>query len=327
MKRILISLAIFATIASSAIAQQYAQYSQYMFNGLVINPAYAGYKEIVNANMLARWQWVGIEGAPTTQTFTIDGPVLNKNGGLGLHIMNDELGAEKTTSVYGSYAYRIKVRDDARLSFGLSGGFNQYSTDGSKLSTADANDEAITSATQTAFAPDFKFGVYYYTDKWYGGASVNDLIGGLNKYKSNTDKSLIGEKAKHFFVTAGYIKELGSSLKIKPSFLIKEDLKGPTNIDFNAFLLFQEKIWLGFTYRTGFKLWKNNLDATQLKLRKGDAISFLAQFYASERIRIGLAYDYTSSSLNPAQHGSYEVSLGYYFVKKKTQRMLTPRYF
>jgi type IX secretion system PorP/SprF family membrane protein len=313
---------------SRGYAQQTIQFSQYVFNGLAVNPAYAGYKEDWTASFSFRSQWVGIDGAPRTGTASFDGLTRNPNKkvGLGLVATTDRLGPQNTSSVYGNYAYRLQLdaEDTKRLSFGLGFGVTQYNLDGTKFSATDPGDGTIPLGVQSKLSPDFRFGVYYYTPKFYLGASVLDLLSGLGKDIVTSDNYKVLRQVRHLYLTGGLMLPLSESLDLKPTFMLKEDFKGPTNLDLNAFLLINKTVWLGASYRTGVKIWKkNNL---QRDLDQSDAVSGIVEFYLTERFRVGYSYDYTTSKLADYQQGSHEISVSISFPSKK-ERVLSPRYF
>lgn len=311
--------------------QQNLQFSQYVFNMLSVNPAYAGYKEDLYLNTIYRKQWVDFPGAPVTAAVSVDGVVKSKDDrvGLGLQVTYDKLGPQDATAFYGMYSYRIPLDEDGtrRLCFGIGAGATQYAIDGTTLQFNDDGDPAIPAARVSTLIPDARFGIYYFTPRFYASASVMDLFSLYTDptryyWKGYQYKTI--RKTQHLYLTAGTVFDLGENFKLKPSVLIKEDFKGPTNVDLTAFLLIAEKLWVGGSYRTGVRLWsKPNLPSYLDPL---DAASAVVEFYASERLRIGYAYDLTISKLASAQSGSHEISLGITFPGKRT-RILSPRYF
>lgn len=309
-------------------SQQTVQFSQYVFNGLAVNPAYAGYKEDLTLNLSFRSQWVGIEGAPRTGTASIDGLTKNqnKNVGWGLVATTDRLGPQNTLSVYGNYAYRLRL-DDAdtkRLSFGLGFGADQYALDGSKFTPTDLGDGAVPIGNQSKLSPNMRFGIYYSTPRFYIGASALDLLSGLGTDSVTTDNYKVIKQVRHLYLTGGVLLPLSAALDLKPTVMLKEDFRGPTNLDLNVYLLINKTIWIGASYRTGIALWKkSNL---QQGLDKDDAISGIIEFYLSDRFRLGYSYDYTVSKLSNYQQGSHEISVSLTIPRKK-ERVLSPRYF
>jgi len=331
MKRILIVLIICCCGLHLAQAQQNVQFSQYVFNMLSVNPAYAGYKEDWYLQAAYRHQWVGIPGAPKTGMVSIDGltGANEQRVGVGAQFGFDRLGPQEALSAYGFYNYRIPLDEDntRRLCIGLGGGITQYSIDGAALRYADDGDMIIPAGKTSTIIPDARLGVYYYTPKFYAGISVMDLF---SLYTDNTRYYWGGQnyqtirKTQHLYLTAGYLVELSDQLKLKPSLLVKEDFKGPTNLDVTAFLLIADKLWLGGSYRTGVKLW--NKPALNADLDPLDAASALVEFYATPQLRIGYAYDITINKLASYQQGSHEISVGFLFNSRRS-RITSPRYF
>jgi type IX secretion system PorP/SprF family membrane protein len=306
-------------------AQQTIQFSQYMFNGLAVNPAYAGYKEDWTLNLSSRIQWVGINDAPRTGTVAVDGLTnsTNQNTGIGVIATFDKLGPQSTSSVYLNYAYRLRLNEDdtKRLSFGIGFGAIQYRLDGTKFNATDEGDVNVPAGVQSNVTPDFRFGLYYYSSSVYFGASVFNLLSGLG---NTVDHLQQYKQARTVYLTGGAMIPLSDFIDVKPSLMIKEDFKGPTNMDVSNYVVFNKAVWLGASWRTGLNLWKkSNL---QSNLDKTDAVAVMAQFYINDHFRVGYAYDFTTSRLASSQSGSHEVSLSISFPGK-SQRVVSPRYF
>lgn len=298
-------------------AQQSAQYTQYTFNGLVINPAYAGSKEVLHVSGLYRSQWTGLEGAPSTQTFSMDGALLKKKMGLGVHLLNDQAGAQGQKSFYVSTAFRVNLGASVKLAAGLAGGASQYYTDGTQLKPIDqVNDSAIPANKVSAWLPDSKAGLFLHTERFFAGLSAANLIGFKNKF-------IITPK-RHYFLTAGYVFDLSETFKLKPGFLIKEDFKSPASLDLNTFLLIGDRLWLGGTYRTGLNIFTSGNYQNQA-FNKGNAWALLTEIYLSPKIRVGYSHDFTLTHLS--NYASHELSAGFYFFPKTGVRSLTIRYF
>jgi len=311
-------------------AQQNIQFTQYIFNSLSVNPAYAGYKEEWFAQMALRSQWTGIDGAPKTGQVSIDGILgQSKNTGVGLQITADKLGAQSATSFYANYAYRLRLdaEDTQRLSFGIGAGFTQYGLDGNELRAVNPGDPSIPAGKISSFIPDLRFGVYYYNPRWYAGVSVMDLLSGdqsnnIFRWDANTTSNL--KRKRHMYLIGGAIFDLAEDMKLRPSVMIMEDFKGPTNIDLNAMLIFGERVWIGGGYRMGAKLGKSFADGQNL--RSSNAIMGIAQFYVTERLRIGYSYDHILSRLSSVQNGTHEVTIGLTFPQSGF-RLISPRFF
>lgn len=313
--------------------QQNVQFSQYVFNTLSVNPAYAGYKEDWYVQALYRHQWVGLDGAPRTGGVSVDGTVASRDNrvGVGAQLMFDRLGPQNMVSGYGFYSYRIPL-DDAgtqRICFGLGAGVSQYSIDGTALQYFDTDDQAIPLTKVSVAVPDARFGVYYYTPNWYLGLSVMDLFSvytDKTRYAWHGNNYSTIRKTQHLYLTSGFVSTISESLKIKPSILVKEDFKGPTNVDVNAFLLINDRLWVGGSYRTALNLWKK--PALQTDLTPLDAASVMVEFYATPDLRIGYSYDITINKLASYQQGSHEISLGYVFNNKRNKSEIAcPRFF
>jgi len=304
-------------ISVAAYSQQDPQFNQYIFNELIINPAYAGSKELHNINATYSNQWTGFTGAPSTQTISYDGPI-GKNMGIGAHFINDRIGAQSHQGLFGSYAYRFRLSETWRMAFGLAAGISYFTIDGTQLISDNENDPAIPKTKQSSLRFDSKAGMFVHNERFYTGFSVSNLLGDVIKSKD----LMVAKSSRHYYLTAGYVFDLGKKLKFKPSFLIKEDFKSPTNIDVTAFFLYKEKLWLGASVRMNTSLWKQSLDNT---LKHRNALAIMAEWNIIDRLRIGYAYTLTLTSLK--NYSGHEIQLGYYFPTKVEPKMKTPRYF
>jgi type IX secretion system PorP/SprF family membrane protein len=303
-------------------AQQDAQFSQYMFNGIYINPAYAGYKEQLNLHSFYRSQWTGIKGAPRTFSVAVDASANDGNVGLALQLSADKLGAQSNLSAYANYAYRIRMNADgsSRLAFGVGIGAVQLGIDGSLLNPNDPEPDQPT-GTQSTLLPDARVGVYYSDDKFYAGFSADNLI---SQYINVDRYAYIPQPKPHYYLTAGVLVPLSESILLKPSFLLKDDRGGPTSLDLNAFFLLGEKFWVGGSYRTGVKLYDKSY--LQKDLSNQNSAVAMVEFYASSSFRIGYAYDFSIGPLQNYSGGTHEISIGFFFNKNNV-RMKSPRYF
>lgn len=305
-----------------AFSQQDPQYSQYMFNTLVINPAYAGYRENVNISLLHRDQWTGFTGAPKTESLIIDGVYgKSKKVGLGLSIINDKTGLLNSTSAHANYAYRIPAGDDARLALGLSLGIGQFTLNSNDAHMQDESDENF--VKQTYFVPDARFGVHYSNPKFYAGLSATNMLSNSINYQQ-VGKNTIAKRGRHYFLTAGYLFDINESFKLKPSVMFKEDTKGPTSVDVNTLLLIKEMVWIGGSYRSSVNLWKTN-DLNNGSFNQNSVVGVVEVFFL-KNLRAGYSYDYSISSGNSV-NGTHEISLGVVLNAKKSTALLTPRYF
>jgi type IX secretion system PorP/SprF family membrane protein len=304
----------------SAEAQQEVQYSQYMFNMLAVNPAYAGSRDILSMTAVHRQQWVNITGAPTTQSFSIDAPINREKVGVGFQIYNDQLGDYRNVGMYGSYAYRVKVSERTTLSMGLQAGATNLSGNLTQVKLTQYGDQAFT-YNFNKWLPNVGVGVFLSDDRGYVGFSCPSLIqnklvdGQLAKGSDSTSRQY-----RHYFFMMGYVIPLGESLVLKPSFLSKAT-RDAASFDFNLNLWLNDKIALGCSWRT------NNLKFTSpFANQNGDALVGLLEVQATDQIRFGYAYDYALNGLKSLQKGSHEFMLRYEFGYRKA-KILTPRYF
>lgn len=313
-------------LGKMSIAQQDAQYSQYMFNGIYINPAYAGYKEVTNLHSYYRAQWTGVEGAPRSFSVAVDAIANEGNVGLALQVASDKLGAQSTQSVYASYAYRIRMNEEgtARLAFGLSGGAVQLGINGALLTTQDPELD-MPGGTQSTIVPDARAGVYYADERFYVGFSVDNL---LSPHMNKARYVYIPQPKPHYYFTAGMLLPVSENIQFKPSFLLKDDRGGPTSLDLNAFLLFQEKIWIGGSYRTGVGLY--NKDYLQKSLRNRNAAVAAVEIFPIPDLRVGYAYDFSIGPLETYSNGSHELSVAFMFPSSGTKvnrQVSCPKFF
>lgn len=322
MKKLLLLITGLLFLVRPVSAQQDAQFSQYMFNGIYINPAYAGYREQLNLHAFYRSQWTGIEGAPKTMSLAIDAIANNGNVGLAFQVSNDKLGAQSNLSAYASYAYRLKMNADgtSRLAFGVSAGAIQLGINGALLNPNDP-EPFQPSNMQSTVVPDAKAGVYYSNDRFYAGISIDNLI---SQYIDIKRYAFIPQPKPHFYLTAGTLIPLSTDILLKPSFLLKDDRGGPTSLDVNAFLILADKLWVGGAYRTGVKLY--NKSYFQHGLSNLNSAVAAIQIFPASNLRIGYAYDFSMGPMRGYSNGTHEMSIGYFFNRKNT-RMLSPRYF
>lgn len=286
----------------SGVAQQHASYTQYMFNGMAINPGYIGTHEALSFTALGRWQWVGMEGAPNTQTFAVHSPIRSKNMGLGFQATRDEIAVSRFTTVMAGYAYRIPV-GGGYLSMGLQGGFQAYNADYSEAYTL--NTDPTFQQNYSAFKPNFGTGLFYYNAIWYAGISVPEII---NHHVEDDGQSVFTDE-RHYFITGGAVLVLSPEVKMKPNFLVKVVDGAPLSVDYNVNFLLKEILWLGVSYRPP------------------ESVSFLVEVNISQRFRFGYALDYViDSTLSEVANTSHELMLNYRINLSKDQ-VVTPRYF
>lgn len=304
-----------------------------MFNSLVFNPAYAGSKDHLTMNLIHRTQWWGIEGAPTTQSLIIHTPMPNERVGVGLSLVNDEIGPTNSIRANLSYAYRIPI-GKGKLSIGLQGGVMQWRADFTKLSLEQGvGDEAFDEMTPSRLLPNFGAGIYYYTPKFYVGFASPQLIEyDLRDNEINTN--IWARQQRHYYFSAGAAFPIkGDALIFKPSILVKnvgllsgfskdqafQEFGAPTEFDIDLSLMFQQALWVGVSFRSAIE----GIIGDQSSF---DSADVWAAYYLANGLRIGLAYDYTLTKLQSVAGGSFEIMLGYEF-DYKTKQVVTPRYF
>lgn len=286
-------------------AQQEPMYSQYMFNMINLNPAYAGNLGVNNVTLLYRMQWVGVDGAPKTGTLSWDRRQQDSNVGYGLQIYNDRLGIENTTGFQAFYSYRLRFPNSS-LVFGLSGGALNYQAAYSKATTVHPDDPLFEQDINVVL-PTVGFGMLYNSEHLYMGFSIPALL----KTKVDANATLLSTSANnHYFFTGGYIFDVSDAVKLKPSFLVKSVQGSPLAFDINMNAWFQNTIGLGASYRPN------------------DALVGMFEIQLSPQLRLGYAYDYVISNLSTYNvGGSHELMLRYEFDNTKSQRVLSPRYY
>ena len=306
----IIILILLGTFSSNA--QQDAQYTQYMYNTQVVNPAYAGSRDALSFGLLLRTQWVSLEGAPRTATFTASTPLgALENMGLGLAIISDQIGPSTETNINVDYSYSISTSARSELAFGLKAGMSILDIDYNKLNIADANDPRFQNNIDNKVQPQIGAGVYFNTDKFYAGLSVpNFLTTQYYDSSSLTDvtSNAVAAERLHYFLIAGYVFDISDNVKFKPATMMKVVSGSPGQLDLSANFLINEKFTVGAAYR---------LDA---------AMSALLGFQATNQIFIGFAYDYQATDIEEYSDGSYELMLRFELFKKP-ERVLTPRFF
>lgn len=294
-------------LGTALLAQQDPQFTQYMFNLLALNPAYAGSSDRLSMKALTRHQWVGFEGAPTTQTLTAHGPVFNESFALGGTVMRDAHGPVTQYGFMVDAAYRMFL-GNSTLAFGLKGGLNLFQGKFAELNPQTAGDQVFQANVNTKLDPQFGFGVMWYSERHYLGLSTPKL---LRTEFFQTDSlafvSLPGQRP-HYFLTGGYVFDLGLYHKFKPTLLVKAVQGAPVSFDLSANFLFFEKFWLGAMYR------------------HTDAVGALAQYHITNDLTVGYAYDFPLSRLRNYSGGSHEIMVGL-DLGKPPKGVRSPRYF
>ncbi|WP_338731719.1 PorP/SprF family type IX secretion system membrane protein [Mangrovimonas cancribranchiae] len=311
MKKLYFTIAFALIILVSAQAQQDPQYTQYMYNMNVINPAYAGSKENLSLGLLYRSQWVNVPDAPKTATFSAHSPV-GKNVGLGLSIISDKIGPVEENNVYADFSYTLNLGGEHRLALGMKAGatfqkIGLFSDIGNGY-VVDANDEAFSQNTNNTHL-NIGAGFFYYTNKYYVSFAVPNMLKSTYlDISNNNGEYKYGTDVMHYFLSAGYVFNLSENTKFKPSFLLKSAFDAPTSLDVSANVLFFDRFEIGATYR---------LD---------DSVGGMANFEITQGLRIGYAYDHVVSELNAYTSGSHEVMILFdlNFPKKVS---VSPRFF
>lgn len=308
---LLLTLGFLGLDCNTAFAQQDAQYTQYMYNTLSINPAYAGRRDVLSFVGLYRTQWVGLDGAPQTGTFSVHSPWGN-NVGVGLNVTRDDIFISQETYVDLDFSYAFSVSETSKLSLGLKAGAHLLDIDTNRLNTGAFNpgDFDAQINVDNKFSPQFGIGAYYYTEKFYLGLSAPNILETEHFDESitqNSSSATAREKV-NYYLMGGYAFDLGQDLKFKPAGLVKLVEGAPLQVDLSGNLLIKEKLTLGLAYR-----WSA-------------ALSGMVGFQISDELLLGFAYDRETTELAQFNDGSYEVFLRYELFKKK-ERLVSPRFF
>jgi type IX secretion system PorP/SprF family membrane protein len=304
MKKIILVFFLLCNLA--VYAQQDPLFTQYMFNKLLVNPAYAGSKEVFTIDMLNRTQWVNIDGAPETFTISAHTAMRNKNVGLGIYLYRDVLGPTNTQGMMGTYAYRIYMGSSS-LAFGLQFGFSYFDFNWAAMNLKD-QDYLFDPQDIRRFTPDANFGIYYQSNRMFLGVSSKQLLQNDFGYAVKDGKSSFSKLTRHFYLMGGFAMPLDDKIVFRPSMMAKYTPNAPVQIDLNASILFGNVFWVGASYRSA------------------KAISFMTEFKISDRLKLGYSYDLYLNELQPFNYGSHEIRLGFEFPLYES-RMRTPRYF
>ena len=301
MKKTLILTCLICIITlPKAFAQQDPQYTQYMYNMNVVNPAYAGSKESLSVGLLYRDQYTDIDGGPQTFTFSAHTPIGNGLG-IGLSAISDEIGPVEETNLFADISYTIDFDSNHKLAFGIKAGASFFDVGLTDLTLPDQGDDAFSANVNETFA-NIGAGLLFYTDKYYLGVSMPNF---LDSEHLDVDERSFGSETQHLFATAGYVFDLNDNIKFKPSTLVKTDFNAEATFDINTNFLFYEKFEAGVSYRTD------------------DSFSGLIGFRPTDWIQLGFAYDNVSSALDTDSYEAF-IIFDIYFNKKT---FLSPRYF
>jgi len=310
MKKFLPFILLLFGIYWQASAQQLPRYSQYMFNGLVINPAYAGSVDGLSGSLFYRNQWAGFDGAPKTFALSLHSPVIYpEKMGLGFYVEHDQIGKQANTAAYISYAYKIPVKEGASLALGLQAGINNYNADWSSITSLDENDPVFM-MNDARTVPNFGLGLYFSNEVLYAGLSIPQLI---NNKLNNIQK--LSKQYRHYLFSAGGIIKISEPLKLRPSILLKYvPSNAPLQADLNMSFLIMDALWIGASYR-------NNTNVAP------ESVVFILSYLFNNGLRIGYAYDLTTTEISNHTSGSHEITVGFDFRSKKKESIVTPRYF
>ncbi len=295
------------TVSIVGKAQQQPMYSQYMFNMLNINPAYAGSRGVGTATALYRNQWVGIPGAPQTVSLGFDMPINEKKIGLGFQLYDDRLGIERSTGFNASYAFRIQLTASGTLSLGLQAGILNYRANYSEVRTFQPGDPSF-SQNISGILPSAAAGVYYNSDKFYIGISTPALLQTKISYDNVASVSSVSGRDLHLYLASGFVLPLNQDLVLKPSLLIKAVSGAPIEFDLNTNLWIQNVLALGVSYRTG------------------DSYVGMMELQLNKQLRLGYAYDKTFTNLSTYNSGTHELMLRVE-LGSGNSKVVSPRYF
>jgi len=303
MKKITLFLIFNFSLIIDALAQQDAQYSQYMFNQLALNPAYAGSRDVLATSLLYRNQWTGIQGTPTTASLSVQAPLRKKKIGVGAEIISDKLGPKNVSALLLSYAYRIRL-SKGKLAFGLRMGMYNYAFDWNKMDYKDQSDLYNTHTRTTKITGTGDFGMYYYARTFYWGLSMTHLNQGKITDVSTADST--ARQALHYFIPIGKAFEIGNTV-INPSILIKGAANTPSQIDLSVNVLLKERFWVGLSARYKY------------------GIVFFTQYQINEKMKVGYSFDYGTNKIGRVGGGSHEIMIGY-DINIHGTKMIMPRY-
>lgn len=284
-------------------AQQDAQFTQYMYNTININPAYAGSRGAMSIFALHRTQWVGLDGAPVTNTVSMNTPLNGSNLGLGVSLINDKIGPTTENAISADLSYTLQTSEIWKLSFGMKATANLFDLDVTRLNPVNANDPTLQNYSK--FNPNIGAGIYLHSDKAYLGLSVPNFIQ-TNRYNDN-EVAIFKEKINYYLI-AGYVFDLSDSVKFKPALLTKMVKGAPLQVDVSGNFMLYDKFTLGVAYR-----WSA-------------ALSAMVGFQVSEGMYIGYGYDRETTNLNNYNSGSHEIFLRYELFNN-VNKITTPRFF
>lgn len=307
MKTTKIVIAFISLIFINGYSQQEAQFTQYMDNMLYYNPAYAGSRDMMNIAVLHRQQWAGFKGAPMSTTFALHTPLRYDNVGVGLSLLNDNVGPTNSTWINADVSYSLRFKKHkGRLSFGIKGGINLLNGDLVSLVKQDENDQFLNVRFKNDVQPNIGGGIYYHSDQWFIGVAVPKIIDNLKNAGDFTNVEYIAQR--HYYLTVGGYIKANRMLKIRPSAMLKITERAPLALDMNLAFIFYDKVWLGGNYRL---------------MESGGLI---LQYQISNQFKIGYAFEMSTTKLRAFNAGTHEILLSYDLLFK-SKSLATPRYF
>ncbi len=295
-------------------AQQIPQYSQYLFNPLYTNPAYAGYRESIYAHLFYHNQWMG-KGTPQYVSFAIDGSIA-KGVNLGLSFSDERMGALALNNVTAAYAYRIQTSKLSDLSFGLALGVAHYGVNHDKLDPFEENDPLLQNLSNK-WKPLIDVGMYYGSDRFYGGVALRNITNYEKLGTYDVDGYLVPLPQWYSVLTLGVFLPVTDKVEFRPSIMWQEDFAGPSFLDITAAMLFLDRFWIGVSFRTDQHFWKDEAPGNINELY---SIALMGEVFITDNLTVSYAYDLGLNTLSAAYFGGHEVSVGYYLVNKVDKR-------
>lgn len=285
-------------------AQQDPLFSQYFWNKLIVNPAYAGSNNVMSATLIAREQWVGLDGRPRTQSFAFETPLARKAVSLGLDVTHDKLGPSESTAVNGNFVYRMKLTRKTKIAFGVKAGVDFWKADLAGI--GESLDPTFMNNLSATPLPNFGAGLWWNGEQHFVGISAPRLL--EQKLTDNPELASNGSIRRHYYLMGGYVFKINPILKFKPSALFRIEERGVASFDISGNVLLLDKFWGGLAYRSN------------------ESMGLNISYEVKDFFRVGYAYDFQTGRLSGYNSGSHELMLGYDFKFKK-ENLLSPRYF
>jgi type IX secretion system PorP/SprF family membrane protein len=297
--KILISFFVFTFVAAKLVAQQQTQYTQYMYTPSLINPAYVGVDQVMKVSLLHRAQWIGVKGAPVSQTLMLSIP-LGQKMGIGFNVVRDQIGPASETNSSLDVSYGVQLNDAGlKLSFGMKGGLQLLNVDYNKLRTQNSNDPSLNENINSRITPNIGAGIYVYNDDWYLGFSAPNLLS--TKHYNKVSVSTLSSTS-HLYLTGGMNFNINEDIKFKPAFLLKSVVGAPVSIDLSLNFLFNNRFTTGFSYKYNA------------------SVSGLIDFKVNKYLSVGYAYDVATSDISYFSGGSHELLLRYHLNRERFNR-------